>query len=251
MTTVAEPTKPKESTLPPKPAAERALVRDELRRIPLEEIQEAPLNPRSRYDERPLHELAESMLSSGQLTPIIVRPNPHKRVGVGASYELAAGHRRYRAAKVAWQLSKEGAHYRGLDCLTAIVRPLDDKTFIEVLNIENLQRDDLHPLEEAQGFKDLMEKAGYDVAKIAARVGRSTRYVYDSLTLLKLTPAAKQLFLDGAFERGHAILLARLSPSDQARALGDPKDVANGGYRGDSLLLEPDRGADDELPLHI
>lgn len=188
----------------------------DLQRIPLTELHESPLNRRERYDELALEQLSESLLASGQLTPIIVRP----RTAPAGGYEIAAGHRRYRAAKRACTKSPEGAAYRGLDRLAAVVRVLDDKTFIEVLNIENLQRDDLHPYEEAQGFRDLMERAGYDVAKIAARVGRSVRYVYDSLTLLKLIPKARKMFLADAFERGHAIELARLSPDWQERAIG-------------------------------
>ncbi len=186
---------------------------DHLERIPLAVLHESPLNPRQHYDPVALDELAGSLLASGQLTALIVRP---RKAG---GYEIAAGHRRYRAAKIARERSAKRAAYHGLDHLLAIVRDLDDRTFIETLNIENLQRDDLHPLEEAQGFRDLMEKAGYDVAKIAARIGRSMRYVYDSLTLLKLTPEARKLFLEGGFERGHAIELARLGPDWQRKAL--------------------------------
>lgn len=237
MTAVATP--PKATAAPRTPAPV-----GELRRIPLAELHESPFNRRTRYDQGTLDELAQSFLQTGQLTPIIVRP---RKAG---GYEIAAGHRRYRAAKIAVEKSPDGAKYRGVDALEAKVVILDDPAFIEVLNIENLQRDDLHPLEEAAGFKDLMTEAGYDVAKIAARVGRSTRYVYDSLTLLKLTPNAKKLFLAAAFERGHAILLARLTPEQQARAIGDVKEVAQGDR--DSLLLEPDTSAEDqdELPLH-
>jgi len=185
----------------------------ELKRIPLAEIHESPLNPRRTYDPAKLAQLQDSLLATGQLTPVVVRPR------AGGGYELGAGHRRRRAALLAVQQHPEGARYRDLDHLLALVRALDDRAFIELLNVENLQRDDLHPLEEADGFRTLMERAGYDIPKIATRIGRSTRYVYDSLTLLKLTPKAKKLYLAGAFERGHAIELARLAPTDQERAL--------------------------------
>jgi ParB/RepB/Spo0J family partition protein len=223
---------------PAKPAVAAA----ELRRIPLAELHESSHNLRERYDQTALLELASSLLQTGQLTPIIVRP---RKAG---GYELAAGHRRYRAAKLAIERSPDGARFRGLEALEAKVVELSDAAFVEILNIENLQRDDLHPLEEAHGFRGLMEKAGYDVAKIAARIGRSPRYVYDSLTLLKLISRAKKLFLDGVFERGHAIELARLTPEQQERALGDLADVVDGG-RGESLLLEADNAAEAELPL--
>jgi ParB/RepB/Spo0J family partition protein len=176
----------------------------QLQSIPVGELRESPLNPRQRYDQAALKELAESLKASGQLEALLVRRN-------NGHFEIAAGHRRYRAAKLV-----------GLTHLEAKVQDLDDATFIEILNISNLQRDDLHPLEEAQGFRDLMERAGYDVAKIAARVGRSEKYVYDRIKLLQLTPEAKKLFLAGEFEAGHAILLARLSPTDQKRAIGKP-----------------------------
>jgi ParB/RepB/Spo0J family partition protein len=185
-----------------------------LKAIALDELYESPLNPRHRFDQVALDELAASLRSVGQLTPITARPKANGKKG---RYEIGAGHRRYRAAALA-----------GMDELLVVVRELDDPAFVELLNVENLQRDDLHPLEEAEGFKQLMTTCGYDVAKIAARIGRSTRYVYDSLTLLKLVPAAKKLFLAGAFERGHAIELARLAPTDQDRAIGGEDRMGRG-----------------------
>jgi len=210
--------------------------KDVLRRIPLAEIHESPHNPRTYYDPEALQQLADSLLQSGQLEPVLVRPRK------SGGYELAAGHRRFRAAKLAIQQSPDGARFRGLGELLAIVREMDDRTFIETLNVDNLQRDDLHPLEEANGFKDLMTECGYDVAKIAARIGKSPRYVYDSFTLLKLTPEAKKLFLAGKFERGHAIELARLSPEWQKRAL-DPEGATDYGARAG--LWQPEHAKSD------
>ena len=212
---------------------------DELRVIPLGELIESPWNPRKRFDAEQLEDLADS-LRKGQLAPIIVRPVPPKLPGSAiAKYEIGAGHRRYRAAPLA-----------GLTSLLAIVRDLDDVAFLELLTIENKQREDIAPLDEAAGFKLLMEKAGYDVAKLAARIGLSTKYVYDRIKLLQLIPAAKKMLEDGVITAGHAILLARLTPTDQARAIGNVKDVEGGVLDGDSLLLERDHAADDELPLH-
>jgi ParB/RepB/Spo0J family partition protein len=192
----------------------------ELFSIPTDQVHESPFNPRKHFDHAALEDLAASLRASGQLVPVIVRPRSN-----GDGYELAAGHRRLRAAKLA-----------GLPEILAVVRHYDDKMFLEVLTIENLQRDDLHPLEEAQGFADLMKHAGYDVAKIAARTGRSEKYVYDRLKLLQLTPAAKKLFLEGLFEAGHAILLARLNPEQQEQVLGDIKTLNSTGATG--LLFE-------------
>lgn len=199
-----------------------------LRRIPLAEIHESPHNPRSHYDRAALEQLAESLLQSGQLEPVLVRPRKD------GGFELAAGHRRYRAAKLAGERSPDGARFRQLGELLAIVRDLNDRDFIETLNVDNLQRADLHPLEEAQGFRDLMTACGYDVKKIAARIGKSERYVYDSLTLLKLVPEAKKMFLAGRFERGHAIEIARLSAEQQADVI-DPDNAGNAFGRGEGL----------------
>ncbi len=210
----------------------------ELRRIPLEQLVESPWNPRKHFDPAKLAETAASLKANGQLTPITVRPyrTPDR-------YEIGAGHRRFRAAK---QL--------GLPSLLAVVRPLDDVAFLELLTIENKQREDVTPLDEAAGFRLLMEKAGYDVAKLANRIGLSTKYVYDRLKLLQLVPAAKKLLEESVITAGHAILLARLSPTDQKRAIGDLEDVAESGEyaaKRESLLLRPDYAADgEELPLH-
>lgn len=207
----------------------------DLRRLPITELHESPLNPRKHFDAALLQELALS-LATGQLTPCLVRPRPK-----GAGYEIAAGHRRYRAAKIA-----------GLSHLLCVVQPMDETRFLEVLTVENLQRDDLHPLEEAQGFAALMKSAsGYDIPKIAARVGRSEKYVYDRLKLLSLTKEAQKLFLDGAFEAGHAILLARLSPADQARAIEYDGEGRNGSGVGGLFIFEEAATLFDEGKIKI
>lgn len=213
----------------------------DLRVIPLDEIHESPENPRTHYDQALLAELAESLKATGQLTPALARPR--KKGG----FELAAGHRRFRAAKLA-----------GIEGLICSIRTMDDKTFLEVLTIENLQRDDLHPLEEAQGYASLMKTAGYDVAKIATRIGKSIKYVYDRVKLLQLNPRARKLFLDGKIEAGHAIILARLASADQDRVMGreeGDEDIEFNGLEGglfthesaESLFAGGDDEADDEV----
>lgn len=196
---------------PPKAAGPDAP--GELVRIPLAQLVESPWNPRRHYDPAKLAETASSLRANGQLTPITVRPYRESAgkplVAPGTRYEIGAGHRRFRAAK---QI--------GLSHLLAVVRPLDEVAFLELLTIENKQREDVTPLDEAAGFKLLMEKAGYDVARLAARIGLSTNYVYDRLKLLQLIPAARTYLEDGTITAGHAILLARLSPKDQQRAIG-------------------------------
>lgn len=177
----------------------------------LGELRESPMNPRKRFDAAGLEELTASIREKGVLTPLLARPVPGWNVAPyppGRHYEIASGHRRFRAAKAA-----------GLEEVPVVLREMTDPELLEVLVVENNQREDVHPLEEAAGYQALMKSAGYDVARIAARVGRSAKYVYDRIKLLALTKEAQQLFLDGKFTAGHAILLARLKPEDQKRAL--------------------------------
>lgn len=228
MTATAEPktTETKAATSP--------IISGEIRMLSLDQLHESPWNPRKTFNPVALEELSNSLKASGQIESIIVRPLPKQRgvaAGYSNGYEIAAGHRRYRAAKLA-----------GLTHLEAKVRELDDRTFLEILTVDNLQRDDLHALEEAQGFVDLMKHAGYDVAKIAERTGRSTRYVYDRITMhTKLTPEAKQLFLAGKFEAGHAIELARIPEQKQKELIGTLKDPLRG------TLFEPEEGDPEEV----
>lgn len=174
--------------------------------IPIKKIHTSPLNPRHHVNEKAFRELVESIRKVGILTPLLVRPN----APAGDSYEIAAGHRRYNAAKEI-----------DLQSVPAIIREMNDIEFLEILTIENLQREDVHPLDEAQGYRTLMEKAGYDVAVIAAKVGKSESYVYQRLKLVELIPEAQKAFADEKITAGHAILIARLQPNDQKKVLED------------------------------
>jgi ParB/RepB/Spo0J family partition protein len=197
--------------------------------IPLEQIRPSKTNPRKNFDKAQLEELAESIREKGVLQPILARPVARSG-GAEEGYELVAGERRYRAAKDA-----------GLQAIPAVVRQLTDIEVIEVQVIENLQRADLHPLEEADGYRQLMAKK-YDVAKIAARTGRSVKYVYDRVKLLSLTKEAQKAFLAGEFTAGHAVILARLKPADQERAMNLGERAL---FDDDELLFTPDE--EDEL----
>ena len=169
------------------------------RMIALDELHESPRNPRRHFDEGKLQELADNLGKVGVLNPLLVRPNAN-------GYEIAAGHRRFRAAQLAQ-----------LDEVPCLIRPLTDEQFMEVLTIENLQREDVHPLDEAKGYEALMA-APYqiDVERIASRVRRSVKYIYDRVKLLTLSKEAQALFWSGMIEAGHAILLARLTPAHAA-----------------------------------
>jgi ParB/RepB/Spo0J family partition protein len=187
--------------------------------LPLQVLVESEKNPRKHFDQAKLEQLADSIGKIGVLTPLIARP---MQLEDGEFYELAAGHRRFRASKLA-----------GLTHVPVRVVELDDVAFLEVLTIENLQRDDLHPIEEAHGYADLMKGqreggAGYDVQRIADRVGKSVKYVYDRIKLLDLIPKAQTLFLEGRITAGHAILIARLKAADQERVI-DPTNAHHGG----------------------
>lgn len=194
----------------------------------LTKIQVSKTNPRKYFDEKALAELTESVKKHGVLQPVLVRP-----LNGDGTFELVAGERRYRAAKAA-----------GLKEIPAVSRELDDKQTLEVQVIENLQRSDLHAMEEADGYRQLL-KHGYDAAKIAERVGRSTKYVYDRIKLLNLIPELAKVFLENKITAGHAILLARLSPKDQERASGP---APSGLWEGEALLWNPNEEDDSTDP---
>ena len=178
--------------------------------IDLSSIAESPFNTRKHFYQATLDELAASLVANGQTTPILVRPH----VSGHGVYELAAGHRRLRAARQA-----------GFTQLLAVVREMDDNTFLEVLTIENLQREDVHPLEEADGYAALMlQDRIYDVDKIASRVGKSATYIYDRLKLRTLIDPIRTLFFAGRITPAHAAALSRLDPAQQVRVI-DPEST--------------------------
>jgi ParB/RepB/Spo0J family partition protein len=171
-------------------------------------------NPRKVFEKTALDELRTSIIEHGVLQPLLLRPWPEgqripkgvKNVGPVA-FEIVAGERRWRAAQAA-----------GLEEIPALVRELTDDQVLEIQVVENLQRQDLHPLEEADGYRRLVA-SNYDVKMIAEKVGRSVAYVYDRLKLADLIDGARELFLAGKIQAGHAIVLARLAPEDQKRAI--------------------------------
>lgn len=160
---------------------------------------ESRTNPRRHFDKDDLAELVESIRTHGILTPLLARP-----VRDGERLEIVAGARRFRAAAVA-----------GLEEIPVQVRDMTDKEALEAQVIENLQRADVHPLDEGLGYRALAEKLDLTVPEIAERVGKSASYVYQRLKLADLTPALQEAFLAGTITAGHAILLARLQPKAQ------------------------------------
>jgi len=149
------------------------------------------------FDQDKLANLAESIKSVGVQQPAVVR-------AMGDGYELVAGERRWRASKLA-----------GLETLPCVVRDLTDDQLLKIQVIENLQREDVHPLDEADGYERLSAEGGYDPELIAHEVGKSLTYVYQRLRLLKLCDEARLLLVEGKINVAVAVLLARLGEDQQ------------------------------------
>jgi len=168
-----------------------------LMQIPVDQIVESKTNPRQHFDEKGLGDLVESIKVKGIIVPLLLRP-------VNNHFEIIAGARRFRAAKAV-----------GLQDVPAVVRKMTDAEAEEIRVIENLQREGVHPLDEAEGYKRLLDTKRYDVAALAAKVGKSASYIHQRLALNTLIPAAKEELWKEGITLGHALLLAKLQPVDQ------------------------------------
>ncbi len=184
------------------PVPTAPVARETLREIPIASITPNPYQPRTSFDQAALEELQASIAVYGVLVPIIVR----KR---GDKYELVAGERRWRACAA---LRKE--------TIPAIVRESDDRDSLEVAIIENLQRENLNPLEEAAGFANLIEEYGLTQEEVAQRVGKSRPVIANGLRLLQLPDAIKAMLADGRLSAGHARALLA-APAEQRIALAE------------------------------
>src|SRR6266704_3355542 len=171
--------------------------------------QESKTNPRRTFDEAKLAELAGNIRQHGVLQPVLVRPLPDGKDGF---FELVAGARRYRASKLA-----------GRESIPATIRELTDTECLELQLIENLQRADVHELDEARGYAALMQMQPdtYTVETLAEKIGRSEKYVYARLRLTHLADEVQQAFYVGKLTVAHAFEIARLQQSDQRRALAE------------------------------
>src|SRR5271168_940572 len=175
--------------------------------LPLDRIQESKTNPRRTFDETKLAELADNIRQHGVLQPVLVRPLPG---GEDGFFELVAGARRYRASRMAER-----------ETIPATVRELTDTECLELQLIENLQRADVHELDEARGYAALMrpQPETYTVETLGEKIGRSEKYVYARLRLMHLIQEAQEAFYIGRLTVAHAFEIARLQPNDQRRAL--------------------------------
>ncbi|WFR95193.1 ParB/RepB/Spo0J family partition protein [Rhizobium tumorigenes] len=167
------------------------------RLVPIEFISRNPKNPRRTFNEADLQDLASSIRQHGIVQPVVVRTVSSGR------YEIIAGERRWRAA----QLS-------GLIEIPVIVRDVDDKTALEIAIVENVQRADLNPLEEALGYDQLIAEHGYTQNDLGEIIGKSRSHVANSLRLLKLPEPVRDMLSSGALSAGHARAL--VSTSDAA-----------------------------------
>jgi ParB family chromosome partitioning protein len=211
-----------------------------LKTIHLNEIAPHPDNPRKTFDPVKLQELADSIRENGIAQPPTVRPHAN---GAGTKYQLVIGERRWRASRLAGEVE-----------MPCIVREMDDGMVLEIMTIENLQRDDLHELEEAEGYATLMKVTGATPEEIAGKIGKSKEYVYGRLKLLDLIPESREIFVAGEITAGHAVILARLTREDQLRAIGDPKDPWDSGLFEEYFDDEDDDPAlalDDERPKRV
>ena len=174
-------------------------VQDAVRMLPIRLIDPNRDQPRRSFDEDALRELAASIEAVGVIQPIIVAE-------VGERYSIIAGERRYRASRMA-----------GLEEIPAIVRNWDDQRRLEAALIENLQRDDLNPIEEALGVKRLMEESSLTQEKVAERLGKSRPAVANLLRLLTLEESVQQLLIEGKLSAGHARALVTVDKKRQVQ----------------------------------
>jgi len=172
---------------------EAAVARDELRELPVHALEPGRYQPRTRMDQETLAELAASIKSHGVMQPILVRKASDQR------YEIIAGERRWRAARLA-----------GLATVPALVREVPDRQALAVSLIENIQREDLNPLEEAAGIQRLLKEFNMTHAEAAEALGRSRSAVTNLLRLLDLAPPVRELLHEGKLEMGHARALLAL-----------------------------------------
>lgn len=173
------------------------------RRVPIEFVSRNPRNPRRQFDEGELQDLASSIRQHGIVQPVVART-------IGADrYEIIAGERRWRAAQLA-----------GFTEIPVIIRDVDDRTALEIAIVENVQRSDLNPLDEALGYDQLIAEHGYTQNDLGEIIGKSRSHVANSLRLLKLPEPVQDMLSEGSLSAGHArALIPTSDPTTLARSI--------------------------------
>jgi ParB family chromosome partitioning protein len=206
----------------------------EVRRIPVRAVAPNPLQPRQEFAEAELLELASSIRENGLLQPLVVRPSP----GAEGRYELVAGERRFRSIQ-----------HLGWEDVPVLVRDVDDEALLVLALVENLQREQLNPLEEAEGYQALAERFELTQEEIARAVGKERSTVANCLRLLKLPVSIRRMLRDGVLAMGHGRAL--LAVDDPVRAADLARRAAKEGWsvreverrvRGGDPTSSPGRG---------
>ncbi len=187
---------------------DRSSVRD-VRRLPIERVYSNPNQPRQHFDEDGLQDLAASIREHGVLQPVLVRPR------ADGDYQIVAGERRWRASKIA-----------GLSMLPVIVEHIDDEAALEIAIIENLQREDISPLEEAEMFERMTRDHGYSLRKLATKLGKDKGYLENRLRLADAPPEIRELVSVRRDTLSHAYELMKVDDPRKRRRLA--KQVASG-----------------------
>jgi ParB family chromosome partitioning protein len=181
-----------------------------VRQIPIDRISPNRFQPRHTFHEDSIGELAASIAEQGVLQPLIVAPR-------GGDYELVSGERRWRAARIA-----------GLSTVPVIVRDVDERQMLEIALVENLQREDLDAIDEAAGFRQLVDEFELTQAELARRVGKSRPAIANALRLLELPGAVREMVKTGELSAGHARALLGLD--DRGGLAGLAREAADGGW---------------------
>ena len=204
-------TKPTKSSKPTQPS--QSTLQGRTFEIPIDKLERNPAQPRRRFDKEKLRELTNSVKQKGVLQPILVRPLPAsygiKGKRIDNRYQIVAGERRWHAAQAA-----------GLEMIPALVRELSDQEVLEIGVIENVQRTDLNPMEEASAYQDLVQQFGRKQSEIAEATGKSRSHVANCIRLLNLPILAQEYLEDGKITAGHArAILAAPDPQALAEAI--------------------------------
>jgi ParB family transcriptional regulator, chromosome partitioning protein len=209
-------------------------------RLPIDLIDPNPRNPRRSFAEEDLTDLAQSIREHGIVQPVVVRPTGRS----DGRHEIIAGERRWRAAQKA-----------GLTDVPVIIRDVSDRVALELAIVENVQRSDLNPIEEAAGYQQLIDEHSYTQSDLGQVIGKSRSHVANTLRLLKLSDGIKNMLIDGALSAGHARALVTAKDPEslaqrivegnlsvrQAEALAQQPDAASDRT---SVAPRPDKDAD-------